>query len=202
MTNDRKPFPCRFTTAALLAVAVAAVAVAAVAGGCDNDAKSTSGVAKATVKVQTGSDGLTVEQRNVKERVLMDNKPGSVKHLYVIAPESGQCILYSTVQGKVTSSGKRLSPSSVSPGFTVKFGDRDLTTNEVLSDDGTYGSSDPYIFWWDVRGVYHQHFMTGGQIVHVSSEPVRFKSIMVNLEQDTAAPSAQDAKTNLHGDGK
>lgn len=158
--------------------------------GCDKNApKSTSGVQKQTVKVQTGSNGLTVEQENIRTRLLADNKPGSIKHLYVISPYSGQVILYSTVKGKITSSGKRLSPYMVesagedTDGFPIRIGNWEGTTAEVLQDDGTYGHSDPYIYWWDVQGRYHQHFFTGGQIIHLSDQPIPVKNIILNLEK-------------------
>lgn len=158
---------------------------------------SSSGVGKATVKVPTGSDGLTTEQRNVGGRVVADNKPGAIKYLYVISPYSGQVIIYSTVKGKVTSSGKRLAPKTVSnvidtdgstlwSGFLVLFGNTRALTQEVLEDDGTYGNSVEYIYWWDAQGIYHQHFFTGGQIIHVADQPISVKSVMINMETRAA----------------
>ena len=154
--------------------------------------RSDSGVTKATVRVQTDSQGLTIEQKNIANRVLIDNKPGSIKHLYVISPYSGDVILYSTVQGKVTSGGKRLTPKTVvdtggqyiqnSYGFGVDIGGRQVRTTEVLQDDGSYGDSSDYIFWFDVRGIYHQHLVTGGQIIHVSSEPLPIRKVIINVE--------------------
>lgn len=177
---------------------ITACAFLATLGACDfpsdnNKTESASGVNKAEVKVPVGSNGLTTEQTNVQRRLLEDNKPGALKHLYVISAYSGQVILYSTVKGKVTSSGKRLNPTSVSgytdPGttqyyrpFRVAIGDQFHMTNEVLQDDGTYGSSVEYIYWWDQNDRYHQHYVSGGQIIHVSSQPMSVKSIIINNE--------------------
>lgn len=158
------------------------------------ETETNSGVKKATVKVQTNADGNTVEQGKISDRVTNDNKPGAIKYLYCISPYSGQCIIYSTVAGKVTSSGKRLQPKTVIGRGTdanlfdyddniVYIGNKQFLTNEVIQDDGTFGDSDPYIYWWDVRGVYHQHFMTGGQILHVSDAPLAVKSIVINIEE-------------------
>jgi len=154
---------------------------------------SASGVTQASVKIKTQSNGLTVEQSNVKARLLLDNKIGSIKHLYIISAMSGDVILYSTVKGKVTSSGKRLHPTSVlvsndngyasRRGMKVYINGEKHYTSEVLQDDGTYGSSIPYIYWFDVRGVYHQHYVGGGQIIHVSSEPIAVGKIIINLEK-------------------
>ena len=94
-------------------LAVSILACSFLISGCDAireraKPKSTSGVKKATAHVKVGGDGNTNEQRNVLKRLEMDNQPGSIKHLYVISAMSGQTIIYSTVKGKVTSSGKRL----------------------------------------------------------------------------------------------
>lgn len=166
--------------------------IAICAVGCDLQPQAsgaTTGVRKAQANVQVQASGLTIEQENVGRRLQEDNKPGSLKHLYVISAYSGDVILYSTVKGKVTSSGKRLTPYSVAvqrgtaaDGFAIRFGNDTQYTPEVLQDDGTYGSSVEYIFWWDSKGVYHQHYIAGGQIVHVSNAPMRVGKVILNLE--------------------
>lgn len=162
--------------------------------GCNHEEetpRSTSGVSATRVTVQTGPDGLTGEQRNVGDRVIEDNKPGSIKHLYVISAYSGQVIIYSTVRQKVTSSGKRLTPNIVDtnrgygefyvPGLEGS-NRSNVYTNEVIQDDGTYGTSSEYLYWWDTKGVYHQHYISGGQIVHISNQPLVVKGIIINME--------------------
>lgn len=136
-----------------------------------------SGVKKATVQVSTQASGLTIEQENIKNRIIEDNKPGSIKHLYVISAYSGQVLLYSTVRGKVTSGGKRLSRM-----IERSDGCESAVAVDAIQDDGTFGQSDPYIYWWDSRGIYHQHYVSGGQIVHVSSQPLAVKGVIINLE--------------------
>lgn len=158
--------------------------------GCEmplhEEPKSSSGVTKATTKIKTGSDGLTVEQRNISNRLKVDNEIGAIKHLYIISAMSGQTIIYSTVDGKVTSGGKRLTPktldtSSITP--RIKIGDDFYRTGEVIQDDGTYGDSMNYLYWWDVKGIYHQHYVTGGQIVHIASEALPVSDITINLSK-------------------
>lgn len=108
-----------------------------------SDPISSSGVEKATATVQTDMSGHTIEQNNVLARYKLDNAVGSIKHLYVISAYSGQVLIYSTVKGKVTSSGKRLTPTTVvdhngntitqdSYGFTVNIGGHTCRTEEVL----------------------------------------------------------------------
>lgn len=155
--------------------------------GCGYSPPSASGVTKASVTVAPGSDGLTTEQRNVRDRLVEDNKPGAIKHLYVISAYSGQVLIYSTVRGKVTSGGKRLTPSTIDISGSASYnsvylGDGRYQTTEVLGDDGTYGSSMDYVYWWDTKGIYHQHYVQGGQIVHVASEPLAVKSVVLNME--------------------
>lgn len=172
---------------------VAVIACLFLIGACDNDtpAVSASGVEQATTRVQTNANGRTVEQENVIERLARDNVPGSIKHLYVISAYSGQVLIYSTVRGKVTSSGKRLSPvtstgsyktdgCATGVGFLAN-GVRHCT-EELTQDDGTYGSSIPYLFWFDSKGVYHQHYPEGGQIIHISDQPLSVPRIILNME--------------------
>tara|TARA_R110000823_G_scaffold203564_2_gene334614 strand:- start:492 stop:1013 length:522 start_codon:yes stop_codon:yes gene_type:complete len=145
----------------------------------DNTPVSESGVRKATTKVTTGSDGLTVEQRNVSKRLKTDNAIGAIKHLYVISAMSGQTILYSTVDGKVTSGAKRLTTTTK---LVSVYQGKIAVPN--IQDDGTYGSSMNYLYWWDVKGVYHQHYVTGGQIVHIAEEALPVTDIVINLSTD------------------
>ena len=156
-----------------------------------NQPTSISGVTKTTVHVETNPDGTTVEQNNVKNRLMLDNKPGSVKYLYVVSNYSGQVMFYSTVKGKVTSSGKRLTPVTVAvssgeynshDGIDVDINGRRYQTGEVLQDDGTYGSSIDYIYWFDSRNIYRQLYPSAGTTIMVSETPVAFKSIIMNLE--------------------
>ena len=142
-----------------------------------------SGVKQTTVRVTTDVNGKTIEQNNIAMRLTEDNKPGSIKHLYILSAYSGQVLLYSTVKGKVTSSGKRLSPA-----LLAKTGTSDWHYEynpDLIQDDGTYGSSVDYVYWWDSKGIYHQQYVTGGMIMHISNQPIAVKSVILNLELNT-----------------
>lgn len=180
-----------FVVIAVIAV-MAAIAIPNIAGMTikQPEVLSASGVDRKSVSVSTDPNGWTVEQSNIAERLKQDNTPGAIKHLYVISPYSGQVILYSTVKGKVTSGGKRLTPTSVVVGSSGEY-KRDgfpapngTTTAEVLQDDGTYGSSSEYIYWWDVQGRYYQHFVTAGQIITISDQPLPIREVTINLNDD------------------
>lgn len=172
-----------------LILAMVVISIIALSGCLDSSPPvSDSGVQKATVSVQVQPNGLTVEQQNIRDRIQMDNKPGSIKHLYVISAYSGQVLIYSTVKGKVTSSGKRLTPYTVTAGasgevgFAINIGGYTRETAEVLEDDGTYGNSMQYLYWWDTKGVYHQMYITGGEIVQISDQPLVVKEVIMNFE--------------------
>lgn len=156
--------------------------------GCESDTiqKSTSGVNQAQTKVKTQASGYTVEQENIIDRLSMDNKVGSIKHLYIISAYTGQALIYSTVKGKVTSSGKRLAPLTINAntgyGIPVDVNGVVRHTSEMIQDDGTYGNSIHYLYWWDSKGVYHQHYVSGGQIIHISDQPLIVPEIIINME--------------------
>lgn len=151
--------------------------------GCNQRASTSGGVPIAQARVEVGPSGMTVEQENVKRRVEEDNKPGSVKYLYVLSAYSGEVILQSTVNGKVTSGGKRLEPHEASPEGNYFTTPQGWWTRETLQPDGTYGASVDYVYWWDVQGVYHQHYVSGGQILHVSSQPMAFGRVTLDVQQ-------------------
>ena len=67
-------------------------------------------------------------------------------------------------------------------GPRVSIGGQHFRTSEVLQDDGTYGGSVEYLYWWDSTGRYHQHYVSGGQIIHISNEPLAVKRVILNLE--------------------
>jgi len=173
---------------------VIALIAVLVLSGCDSPVASPPPppVHKVTADVPVNESGHTVEQENIARRLANDNKPGAIKHLYVISPYSGQVIIYSTVKGKVTSGSKRLEPSIQTGAtyygrsytkVTLSNGEGTVNTPEIMGDDGTYGSSGDYLYWWDAKGIYHQHYLTGGQIVHISDQPLSVKSVIINMEQ-------------------
>ena len=141
---------------------------------------SKTGVKETTADVKTDINGHTIEQNNIVQRLKEDNTPGSIKHLYIISAYSGQVMIYSTVKGKVTSSGKRLTPLTLAR--SGGQGDYVWYHTDVIQDDGTYGTSVEYIYWWDSKGIYHQQYITGGMILHISNQPISVKSITLNLE--------------------
>lgn len=177
--------------------ALVIIAILFILAGCGTESvspkpKPSKEVKKVSVRVNTDKDGLTVEQKHIAKRLIEDNKPGAIKHLYLISPYSGQAILYSTVDGKVTSSEKRLTPRSVgctdgeycqteNNGIRIKVnGEGYKNTPEVLGDDGTYGDSYQYIYWWDTKGRYHQ-LVPGNCVVLITDMPLVTNKVTIDL---------------------
>lgn len=157
--------------------------------GCgDGGAKTDSGVKKVKTVVKVGADGMTSEQKNIVDFYKVDNKPGALKHFYCISPMSGQVILYSSVRGKVTSSRKTARPTKAmdsvgQPENEYRLGGTLYYTDQQIQDSGTYGSDDPpYIYWIDLKGLYHKHFVNAGCIVHITNAPLAIKSVVINVE--------------------
>lgn len=145
---------------------------------CQTTAESSSGVKKATAKVSIDLSGLTVEQKNIMEKNSRDSKLGVIRYLYIISAYTGDVIEYSTVKGKITSGGKRLNPKTTTgnantTGFIFDtINGNNFYTNEVLNEDGSYGESASYYYWFDANDNYHQIYPTGGTYTHVSDKPL------------------------------
>lgn len=127
------------------------------------------------------------------KRVVQDNDLGAIKHLYVISSYTGDVMEYSTVKGKVTSGGKRLSPKTVSGGSGglsnidynyVNINGSNYITDEIMDEYGMYGESMNYVYWFDAQDNYHQYFPSGGTYLHISNKPLRIKKSSMTFTQE------------------
>jgi hypothetical protein len=113
-------------------------------------------------------NGMSLEQYNIAQRYLHDNKVDALKYVYIIGQNGQVCMNYQ-ILGKITSSGKRLTPRTVAAyggeyknhGIDVTIGSKTYETTEVIEDDGTYGDSMPYYYMWTTAGNYIQVIPTG-----------------------------------------
>lgn len=172
---------CQPSLLVVLGLVVAGLAIVLLTG-CDEMESpiADTGIKKVTADVMTGADGMTNEQRNVRRRLEEDNKPGAIKYIYLVSNMTGDCLFYDIVDGKVTSSGKRLTSGEyLAPGDGGQY-NRHFVMDRI-GDDGTYGSSTPYLYYWNTNGIYRQVYITGGTTLIVSEEPIRFPKIVVNL---------------------
>lgn len=121
-------------------------------------------------KIPLNANGLTGEQQNIFDRLVVTTDPTKVLWIHLIALD-GKIIRRMPVVCKITSSGKRLEPTTCSGTLSVnsnegnyypKAGIGNYETSEFLQPDGTYGSSDSYVFWFDPMHRYHQYGTAGG----------------------------------------
>jgi hypothetical protein len=131
-------------------------------GAQSNRSQQTNKAAQAAQSVRFDENA---EIDNIKKRLELTGDPGKLGFILLLN-QAGQPILYEGVRGKITSGGKRLTPP-----------DRDTGTydhpavRQAPSDEGTWGSASPYIYYWNVEGVYRQW---AGDYLY-SDQPIRLK---------------------------
>ncbi|CCG43372.1 hypothetical protein [Magnetospirillum molischianum] len=115
---------------------------------------------------------------NIKHRLELTSQPGLLGYV-VLLNESGQPVWYGAVKGKITSGSKRLTdPRRV----IWKSGQTNYTAavTDAPSDEGTYGSSGEYVFFWTPSGQYVQW---NGKYLY-SDQPFRLsiKPLVVDVQ--------------------
>ena len=91
---------------------------------------------------------------NIKRRLELTSNPGQIGFVLLLN-EMGKPVMYTSVKGKITSGGKRLTNPQQKVNLNCgQYCDEVLA--EAPSDEGTYGSSGQYIFFWTVDGQYIQ----------------------------------------------
>lgn len=94
------------------------------------------------------------EIENIRRRLELTSNPGQIGFVLLLN-EMGKPVMYTSVKGKITSGGKRLtSPQQTQAADCGEFNCDQLI--EAPSDEGTYGSSNPYIFFWTTNDQYIQ----------------------------------------------
>lgn len=122
--------------------------------GCVEEAKSSNKSVQAQrAKEAANSISFTenAEIDNIKRRLEQTSKPDALGFI-VLLNETGQPVMYTSVKGKITSGSKRLTE----PDRCSSNGNGGCVARQASSDEGTYGSSDPYIFFWNADGQYIQ----------------------------------------------
>jgi hypothetical protein len=129
--------------------------------------QSASGASQAKPnEVPKNSKGNTVEQQNINDRLNVTQDTTKIMWIHLISLD-GKILRRMPVRNKVTSSSKRLEPTqAIAMSGEYKRGEypsyNGYYTPELIQPDGTYGSSDPYIYWFDPMGRYHQWGTAGG----------------------------------------
>lgn len=117
---------------------------------------------KAAAAANTINFTENAEIDQIKSRLELTSSPSLLGYV-VLMNEAGQPVLYTSVKGKLTSGGKRLTPPVQSwnhwkDGVSGmgKGGSESGALGPAPSDEGTWGSSSPYVYFWDTNGAYHQ----------------------------------------------
>lgn len=110
------------------------------------------------------------EQDNIEARLRTTGNPNQIGFISLINETTGTPFFYTSVRGKITSSGKRLT-------------DPVYLEEPTPSDEGTWGSSDPYVYWWNLEGAY---FQTNTKYLY-SSAPVRLEGGVLKVSGEGMA---------------
>ena len=139
----------------------AGLAMTLMAGSCDVQ-PNTSTKQNESQKAAAAANSVSfaagnAEIDNIKKRLELTSDPALMGYI-VLFNDMGTPILYTTVKGKVTSSGKRLTaPFQETELKRASVGDRSSSDfTDAPSDEGTWGSSNPYIYFWTTGGQYIQ----------------------------------------------
>ncbi len=140
----------------MIATALLASASLALTGCGEEQPKSAKSneAAKAAAAANSRTFTENAEPDNIVKRIKLTSNPGQVGYIALLNM-AGRPIAYYGVTGKVTSSGKRLTK----PWEFARTDGGQYTIDTVVdgpSDEGTYGSSDPYIYFWTTGGQYVQ----------------------------------------------
>lgn len=111
--------------------------------------------AKAAEAANSITFSENAEIENIKRRLELTSNPGQIGFV-LLMNEMGQPVAYMSVRGKVTSGSKRLTSPEVE-----RRGDycgESYCSHIYIapSDEGTYGTSGEYVYFWTNEGQYVQ----------------------------------------------
>ena len=118
------------------------------------------------------------EIKNIQHRLKLTSQPGLLGYVLLFNPGTGDPAMYTTVEGKITSGGKRLNPTEklVRCDKGQYYGECNMPS---ANDEGTYGTSGEYIYFWTTDGQYIQW---NGNYLY-SDKPIRIppNRVLVNM---------------------
>ncbi len=112
------------------------------------------------------------EINNIKKRIELTANPGAIGFI-VLMNQAGQPILYTSVRGKVSSSSKRLTTPD-----RMYCNSTHCAIRTAPSDEGTWGSSDSYIYFWTTDGQYMQ--WSGNYLYSDKPFRIRVEPLVIN----------------------
>lgn len=132
-----------------------ALATSLMAAKCDldDDSSKYQQAHKAEQALKEVSWDNNAEIDNIKARLKLTSNPGQMGFILLLNG-MGQPVLYTGVKGKITSGGKRLTPPDRAS--SMYGGGNNTVVRAAPSDEGTWGSSAEYIYFWTTDGQYMQ----------------------------------------------
>lgn len=131
------------------------------------DVEAKKGMAAAnSIKFETNA-----ERDNIVKRLKRTSDPGMIGFVLLLN-EAGQPIAYLNVIGKITSGGKRLTPPME---YYCPTGAATCGWQPAPSDEGTYGSSNPYVFFFTTDDQYFQwsgHYLYSDKPFRINAKPL------------------------------
>lgn len=146
--------------------------------GCDERQPTSSQVKMAqSQKAESAANSIVFDENaeidNIKKRLELTADPGLLGYV-VLLNEMGQPVMYIGVKGKITSGGKRLTKPYdwVHKDCGQAYCDKEV---DAPSDEGTYGHSGEYVYFWTTNGQYIQwngKYLYSDQPFRLTKEPL------------------------------
>ncbi len=147
---------------------------------CDGTTSSPSATKQTqSQKAAEAADSINFSENaeidNITARLKLTSDPGLVGYVALING-MGQVVMYTTVQGKITSGGKRLTnPTQL---YKIDRGEYNGSSlGPAPSDEGTWGSSNPYVYFTTTAGQYVQWsglYLYSDKPFRLTVEPILF----------------------------
>jgi len=128
--------------------------------------------AQAAANAINFTDNAEIE--NIQARLKLTSNPGLLGYI-VLLNETGQPVMYEAVKGKITSGAKRLNASDKLSTAGNGSGGYNMAVRSAPSDEGTFGQSGEYIFYFTQNGEYRQwngKYLYSDQPFRLSVQPL------------------------------
>lgn len=89
----------------------------------------------------------SLELQNLEKKRALEDDPNAIRYVYILS--YAQIIGYYVAEGKISSSGSQIAPTTE---FVRPCAGCDKTMVESPKDDGSYGADDPGIFFFTTEG--------------------------------------------------
>ena len=129
----------------------------------------------------------SLERRNIRERLLRFNDASKIGYLYELT-DFGQVVAYFTIKGKPTAIASQMTPSDQTTCIDIKNRDDPCFVVASPMDDGSWGPSEPGIFFFTTEGV----MLEWNGLFQYSDYPLDIDptTLTIRYDADNAKPSS------------